>query len=87
MANTKEKMQEKTCEAIFEKGVFRPLSSLEIVIPEGQRVKLIVEPIEFPDNILKQATSVYDGLSEEQINEIEQIILSRENFFKGRNYK
>ena len=75
-------MQEKICEAVFEKGAFRPLNSFKIAIPEGQRVKLIIEPIEFSENILDLVTSVYNGLSEEQINEIEQIILSRENFFK-----
>lgn len=80
-------MQEKICEAIFEKGTFRLLSPSDIAIPEGQKVKLIIEPIELPENILDLVTSVYDGLSEEQINEIEHIVLSRESFFKDRDFK
>ena len=34
---------------------------------------------------LKLATCVYDGLSEEDIDEIEQIVLNRSNFFDIRS--
>ncbi|MGQ9625482.1 MAG: antitoxin AF2212-like protein [Anaerolineae bacterium] len=34
-------MLRQICEAIFENGVFRLLSPLDIAIPEGQQVRLI----------------------------------------------
>lgn len=77
-------MLRQTCEAIFENGVFRLLSPLDIAIPEGQQVRLIVEIGETPEDVLELATHVYDGLSEQQIDEVEQIILNRRDFFGER---
>ncbi|HEY9853157.1 MAG TPA: antitoxin family protein [Leptolyngbyaceae cyanobacterium] len=70
-----------TIEAIYEKGVFRPLTKPEIA--EGQSVKLIVETASKlnPDEMLKLAAQVYEGLSEEEINEIERNVCDRNNFF------
>ena len=70
-----------TLNAIYEKGVFRPLTNPEIA--EGESVKLIVETASKvnPDEMLKLAAQVYEGLSEEAINEIEQIAGDRSNFF------
>jgi len=69
-----------TLDAIYEKGVFRPLTKPEIA--EGETVKLIVETsAQFnPDEMLKLAAQVYEGLSEEQVNEIEQIAIDRTQF-------
>ncbi|MCL1470500.1 antitoxin family protein [Argonema antarcticum] len=74
-----------TLDAIYEKGVFRPLTNPEIA--EGESVKLIVETASKinPEEMLKLAAQVYEGLSEEQINEIEQIALARSNFFTENN--
>lgn len=77
-------MTTKALDAVFENGVFRPLTPVDIAIPEGQRVRLVVETIEPSVDVLSLATHVYDGLSEEQIEEIEQIVLDRDSFFKGR---
>lgn len=70
-----------TLDAIYEKGVFRPLTNPEIA--EGESVKLIVETASKvnSDEMLKLAAQVYEGLSEEEINEIEQITGDRSNFF------
>ncbi|MCC6492990.1 MAG: hypothetical protein IT424_08210 [Pirellulales bacterium] len=50
---------------------------------EGDRVKLILQPKEVSDEdlpeILKLARSVYDGLSNEEIDAIEAIALDRTN--------
>ena len=73
-----------TYEAVFESGVFRLLTPKGLEIPEGQKVRIVVEIVESPESILELATQVYDGLSEEEIEEIEEIILGRSNFFKGR---
>lgn len=68
-----------TLDAIYEKGVFRPLTKPEIA--DGQSVKLVVETSSKlnPEEMLKLAAQVYEGLSEEQINEIEQIAIERGN--------
>jgi predicted DNA-binding antitoxin AbrB/MazE fold protein len=74
-------MTSSTVEAVFENGIFRPLISLEFLIREGQHLKISIETTNCPDDILNLATSVYSGLSELQINEIEQIALDRTHFF------
>jgi len=74
-----------TLNAIFENGVFRPLTAENIPIPEGQKVWLVVEPIEPTGDALGLATQVYHDLSEQQIEEIEQVILNRHDFFMGRS--
>jgi len=73
-----------TLHAIYESGIFRPLSPLGI--PEGQRVRLEVEtPFdEFPNDLLELAAQVYQGLSDRQIDEIEQIAFNRRDFFAER---
>ena len=75
-------MTTKTCEAVYENGVFRPLVTPH-EIADGQRVRLTVDPAPEPD-VLELAAKVYEGLSEEQIDEIEKVILDRRDFFGGR---
>ncbi len=67
-------------EAIYENGVFRPLKTPEL--SEGQAVQLIVQakhPLD-PRQMLQLAAEVYQGLSEQEIDEIESIALDRRNF-------
>lgn len=66
------------CDAVYENGVFRPLSESP-QLPEGQHVRLIVESER--ETVLVLAAQVYLGLSEEQVNEIEKISLTRGPFF------
>jgi predicted DNA-binding antitoxin AbrB/MazE fold protein len=73
-----------TLTAVFEKGLFRPLTRFNLPIAEGQQVRLIVETPAPPTEILALATQVYEGLAENEINEVEQIILNRQDFFGGR---
>jgi predicted DNA-binding antitoxin AbrB/MazE fold protein len=77
-------MIKQTFDAVFENGVFRPLAPLDVPISEGQQVRLVMEAPESPEEILELAMHIYDNLSEEQIEEIEQIILNRRNFFGDR---
>lgn len=58
-------------EAIFQNGLFRPMSTPEL--REGERVRLTVERVAqtTPEDILKLAGHVYEGLSQEEIAEIE----------------
>jgi predicted DNA-binding antitoxin AbrB/MazE fold protein len=74
-----------TINAIYENGVFRPLKSPEI--SEGQQVRLMVETTSdpTPEELLELAAQVCQGLSAEQINDIEQIALTRRNFFAKKH--
>lgn len=67
-------------DAVYENGSFRPMQPSSIGVPEGQHVRLTIEDTPEPKS-LTLATSVYDGLSEQDIDEIEQIALERSNFF------
>jgi predicted DNA-binding antitoxin AbrB/MazE fold protein len=70
-----------TIEAIYEKGVFRPLETPDI--SEGLKVRLEVEtlPESSVDDLLELAAKVYRNLSDEQIDEIEQIAFDRDELF------
>ncbi len=74
-------------EAIYEKGAFRPLKRPKLV--EGQKVKLTIELItpSAVDEMLQLAASVYDGLSAQDIADVEQKALSRQNFFRAPKRK
>lgn len=65
-------MATETIEAVYEHGSFRPIGPVDISLTEGQKVRLMVEAIEKPDDILTLAAQVYDGLSNEQIDSIER---------------
>lgn len=77
-------MTAQTLTAVFEKGIFRPLTVSRLLISEGQQVRLTVETHESPTGVLALATQVYEGLTEAQIDEVEQIILNRQDFFGER---
>ena len=69
----------KELDAIYENGVFKPLTSPEI--SEGQQVKIIVETVSKPQDLLALAARVYEGLSDREIEEVEKIALDRSHFF------
>lgn len=55
-------------------------------LQEGQRVRLTVEQLPPPDEMLELFANFYDGFSEEEIAEIEKIMLDRSNFFPERDW-
>ena len=72
-------------DAVFERGVFRPLATPNVPIVEGQHVRLTVDTLDVrPAEMLDAAAQVYAGLSERQIDEIEHIALDRRDFFRDR---
>ncbi|CAN5460557.1 hypothetical protein BH24GEM3_BH24GEM3_19420 [soil metagenome] len=77
-------MTRKTLDAVYENGVFRLLSPQQVRIAEGQHVRLLVEAIEPTDDVLALAAHVYEGLSEEEIAEVEQIAFDRRALFSER---
>jgi hypothetical protein len=79
-----EAQNQETLEAIYKSETLRPLASPDAPIGEGQHVKLIVETTTAPGSNLELLLHLYDGLSEEEIDEIEKVILDRRDFFSGR---
>lgn len=73
-------MTTQICEAVFQNGAFRPVQPITTNLVEGQHVRLVVE---MEDNdILSLATGVYEGLSDADVKEVEQIALDRRDFFE-----
>ena len=69
-------------DAVFDNGNFRPVGDQEIALSQGQRVKLIVETFPEPqDDMAELAAKVYEGLTDKEIEEIENITLTRNEFF------
>lgn len=77
-------MTTQTLTAVFEKGVFRPVTPSRLRLEEGQRVRLTIEASEPAPDVLLLAQQVYAGFSDRQIDEIEHIILDRRSFFGDR---
>lgn len=74
-----------TIEAIYQNGIFKPLQPLSEEIAEGKKVKMTLESDTDETNpIMKLAEDFYEGLSEQDIDEIETIALDRSNFFGDR---
>lgn len=78
-------MSKQLIDAVFEHGVLRPLTEIQPPIPEGQQVRLLVEIDEPLPHALELAMSVYDGLTEHEVEEIERIALDRSRYFDPRN--
>jgi hypothetical protein len=77
-------MATEVIEAIYEQEGFRIINPRDLKLIEGQKVFLIVEPIKEPEDILSIATRVYDGLTDDQIDFIEQYIRRRKDCFGAR---
>jgi len=74
-----------TIEAIYQNGMFKPLTPISEELEEGKTVEITIKEKRLsPDEMLELAGKVYEGLSEEDINEIERIALDRSNFFGDR---
>ena len=77
-------MKTEAVEAVYEHGGFRLVSPADLKLTEGQKVRLVVDPIEKPDEILSLAGRVYEGLTDDQIDSVERHIRRREDFFGER---
>ncbi len=77
-------MTTETVEAVYEQGGFRVVAPAHLELAEGQKVRLTVEPIDQVDDIIALAARVYDGLTQEEIDSIEEHARRREDFFGER---
>lgn len=80
----KKESMTQTVEAIFRNGAFRPIAQGDLHLHEGQNVRITIETPDEPSDILELATSVYEGLTDAEINEIEEIAFDRTSFFRDR---
>jgi hypothetical protein len=64
-----------TLEAVFEDGTFRLLEPSAVSLADGQHVRLTIETVGTPDDVLALAGQVYDGLSDEEVDDVERIAL------------
>jgi predicted DNA-binding antitoxin AbrB/MazE fold protein len=75
-------------EAVYERGVFRPLGAVEL--SDGQRVSLSYESqpltLEEAETSLREWQEVYRGLTPEEVSEVESIALDRSNFAPDRPF-
>jgi predicted DNA-binding antitoxin AbrB/MazE fold protein len=68
-----------TIDAVFEKGLLRPLEDLPLI--DGQRVRVTVESKNAEaGRVLELAAKVYEGLTSDEIDEIEKVIQRRPFF-------
>ena len=73
-----------TVEAVYEGGVFKPTA--RPALAEGAHVRLTVESVgtSTPEEILRLAAGVYEGLSPDAIDEIERLSRRRALFDERR---
>ena len=73
---------QKVVEAVYEKGVFTPLEPVDL--PEHLRVRISIQvpSAQTPEDILRGWRSVYEGLSDQDVSEIERIALDRGHFMR-----
>ena len=76
-------MDQLPIDAVFEDGLFRPLNPIHVSVQEGERVRLHIEESNGATS-LDKACQVSDGLSPDEIEEIERIALKRDSFFGTR---
>ena len=69
--------QTQIIEAVYENGMFRPVSPVSGMIKEGEKVRLPLYTVDMALRALEDLTHTYDGLSEAEIKEIEKAILNR----------
>jgi predicted DNA-binding antitoxin AbrB/MazE fold protein len=77
-------MSQELIHAVFENGAFRPLEPLPVSMNDGDAVGLRIEKLGQRTS-LELATKVYDGLSPNEIDDIERIALDRSRFFGDRD--
>jgi len=60
------------------------LEKPSVPLRDGQHVRLTVETEAESEDVLALAGQVYDGLSEEDVDDVERIALDRRSFFGDR---
>jgi len=75
------------CDAVFRDGAFRPLDPGGLRAREGERVHLRIEHVDAggaSGEPVELLTSVFDGLTSEEIDGVSRAALDRSRFLEGR---
>lgn len=72
----------RSLEAVFEDGVFRPIGREPVTLADGEHVLLTIETELPTGDPLESLMKVFDGMTEEQIRQVEEIALDRSNFMR-----
>jgi predicted DNA-binding antitoxin AbrB/MazE fold protein len=74
-----------TIEAVYQNGMFKPLVPVSVDVADGETVTITIGDKKFsPEEYIELGKKVYQGLSDEEIAEIEKIALDRSNLFGDR---
>ena len=70
-----------TLDAVYRKGVFKPAKKPNL--PEGKKVRITVESSRRrrKEDILELAARILEGLTREEIDQVNRIALDRRDFF------
>jgi len=71
-------------EAFFKEGKFIPLDPLPETIQDLQRVRITIEVLESKVDVIELLGKVFEGMSEEDIDDVVKIATTRGPFFTGR---
>lgn len=77
IAMTEQTAQTQTLEAVYENGMFRPLQPVGQQIKEGEKVRLQVHTVSAALHAIEELMHIFDGLTEEEIREIEKAVVRR----------
>ncbi|MGD9632741.1 MAG: antitoxin AF2212-like protein [Pirellulales bacterium] len=77
-------MESAPIDAVYENGAFRPVQPLPVAISDGQQVRLRIEATKAA-TILEMACSVYDGLTADDVADVERIGFDRTHFFTANS--
>ncbi|REJ72764.1 MAG: DUF104 domain-containing protein [Planctomycetota bacterium] len=79
-------MNPRIIDAIYDDGVLKPVGGGDLPLQPGQKVRIVIDaPVEATlPQTLQLAGEVYDGLSQDEIDEVEAIAFDRTRFFAGR---
>ena len=67
-------------EAVYERGVLRPLEELGLAEHQRVVIELRESASEVVGDYLKACHEVYEGLSDDEVDEVEAIALDRSRF-------
>lgn len=71
-----------TIKARYHDGVLQPLEPLALADEVEVQVTVDTEVAVSADEVLRRAARVYEGLTSDQVTEVETIALDRQQFFR-----
>lgn len=71
-------------DAVYENGALRLPQHGTLPIAEGQWVRITIDD-EIEPEAIRLAMSVYEGLTDAEIDEVEAVALDRRNFFASQD--